>query len=88
MRAELTLHLEIGTDRATPDVIHALENLAAQMMLHAEGGLWTLGSPDATSVDGTPSLHVADVSSMALAGIVLRDGHGWVRGYLFPDDPN
>jgi hypothetical protein len=62
-RIILTLPVE-GEDTATnPAVVDALNNLAAVMLVQAEDGLWTLGSPEAEEDGPTPSEYLRGIGS-------------------------
>jgi hypothetical protein len=61
-RIIITLPVE-GEDTATnPEVVDALNNLAAVMLVQAEDGLWTLGSPEAEG-EGGPSEYLRGIGS-------------------------
>lgn len=69
MDVDITLRVRLDAPAMTQELHDALENLASVMLVQAEEGLWSLGSQGAESIDGTPSLHVADITSLELVSI-------------------
>lgn len=67
---KLTMKLEDGVTLGP--AAEALHNLAAVMLVQAEDGLYTLGSPDSFMSDEEPNEHLARFESAEVARLVVE----------------
>jgi hypothetical protein len=69
---DLVIRLQVaGSPAEVAAHLDALHNLADVMVVQAEDGLWTLGSPDAEN-DDVPNEHVADIESARLQAVLIE----------------
>lgn len=66
----ITLPIE-GNDTASPEIRSALNALADVMLVQAEDGLWSLGSPEAENDDG-PSQYLRGIGDGFSARVTIH----------------
>jgi len=66
----ITLPIE-GGDTASPEIAAALDALADVMLVQAEDGLWSLGSPESENEDG-PSEYLRGIGSGQTVSVTIH----------------
>jgi hypothetical protein len=71
-RVEITIRMDVkGTYEQVAAMQDALDSLASVMVVQAEDGLWTLGSPEAYTEAEGDSEYLADIP-MTTASVYVR----------------
>lgn len=69
--ATITIHLPVEGEDMNEDVRHALDALASVMLVQAEDGLWSLGSPESEDDNG-PSEYLRGIGAGATASVTIH----------------
>ncbi len=66
VRIMIRLRIDPAEGVTEPELRSGVENLAGIMLVQAEDGIWTLGSPDAWADDGSVNLPLAALVESAV----------------------